>query len=221
MRLLLIRHGQTPSNLLGALDTGVPGPPLTDLGREQAEVVRDELVELGVEAIYVSSMQRTHQTAAPTAAALGLPVVVRDGLREISAGELEMRSDDAAIQRYLQFMTACARGEEDELAGGETTMAVIARFDAVVDELASGGAAVVVAFSHGAVLRAWTGLRADNLDDEFTLGHALRNTGTIVLDGSPDTSWTVRTWDTTPLDDTAVPAGPTGPGGDTPEGPAG
>lgn len=215
MRLFLIRHGQTPSNLLGALDTGVPGPPLTDLGREQAQVVRDELVDSGVEAIYVSSMRRTHETAAPTAAALGLPVLVRDGLRELAAGELEMNSDDASIERYLRFMTACARGQEDELPGGEAATAVIDRFDAVIEELAGTGAAAAVAFSHGAVLRAWTGLRVHNLSAEFTLEHSLRNTGTVVLDGAPGTGWIARTWDTTPLDDTGVPAGPTGPAGET------
>jgi release factor glutamine methyltransferase len=36
VRLLLIRHGQTPSNVLGLLDTAPPGPGLTDLGVEQA-----------------------------------------------------------------------------------------------------------------------------------------------------------------------------------------
>ena len=39
MRLLLIRHGQTPNNILGALDTGRPGAGLTELGREQARAI--------------------------------------------------------------------------------------------------------------------------------------------------------------------------------------
>ena len=30
MRLLLIRHGQTPANVRGELDTAAPGPGLTD-----------------------------------------------------------------------------------------------------------------------------------------------------------------------------------------------
>src|SRR5699024_5083913 len=33
MRLLLIRHGQTPSNVEGILDAGYPGPGLTALGQ--------------------------------------------------------------------------------------------------------------------------------------------------------------------------------------------
>ena len=35
-RLLLIRHGQTTSNVRQALDTALPGAALTDLGWSQA-----------------------------------------------------------------------------------------------------------------------------------------------------------------------------------------
>lgn len=35
MRLILIRHGQTPSNVEHFLDTAVPGPGLTELGSQQ------------------------------------------------------------------------------------------------------------------------------------------------------------------------------------------
>ncbi|MCM1975585.1 histidine phosphatase family protein, partial [Streptomyces sp. G1] len=36
MRLLLVRHGQTPTNVDYLLDTAVPGPGLTELGLAQA-----------------------------------------------------------------------------------------------------------------------------------------------------------------------------------------
>jgi len=36
MRLILIRHGQTVSNVGGLLDTAHPGADLTPLGRQQA-----------------------------------------------------------------------------------------------------------------------------------------------------------------------------------------
>ena len=35
MDLLLIRHAQTHSNVVRALDTGLPGADLTDLGERQ------------------------------------------------------------------------------------------------------------------------------------------------------------------------------------------
>ena len=39
MRLLLVRHGQTPSNVAGLLDTALPGPGLTALGTRQAAAI--------------------------------------------------------------------------------------------------------------------------------------------------------------------------------------
>lgn len=43
MRLLLIRHGQTPSNLKHLLDTAAPGPGLTPLGQDQAAALPQAL----------------------------------------------------------------------------------------------------------------------------------------------------------------------------------
>src|SRR5659263_454488 len=101
MRLLLVRHGQTTANVAGLLDTDEPGAGLTDLGLEQAgalpEVLRDESIEV----LYASTLVRTQQTAAPLASFLGLEVRVREGLREVRAGTLEMLGDDASVETYL------------------------------------------------------------------------------------------------------------------------
>ena len=43
LRLVLARHGQTPANVAKTLDTVLPGPGLTDLGRLQAEALGKEL----------------------------------------------------------------------------------------------------------------------------------------------------------------------------------
>ena len=72
MRLLLVRHGQTPANVLGVLDTAVPGPGLTDLGRRQAAALPEALAEERIDAIVVTDLVRTHETAAPLVAATGL-----------------------------------------------------------------------------------------------------------------------------------------------------
>ena len=79
MRLLLIRHGQTPSNVLGLLDTAIPGPGLTDLGIEQAAALPAALADYRIDAIYASAQRRAQLTAQPLADARGLPIQVRDG----------------------------------------------------------------------------------------------------------------------------------------------
>lgn len=87
MKLWLIRHGQTPSNVLGLLDTAVPGPGLTDLGLEQAAAIPDALRDQQLSTVFASSQTRAQLTAAPLAADRKLPVQVRPGLREVSAGD--------------------------------------------------------------------------------------------------------------------------------------
>src|SRR4051812_46351978 len=67
VRLLLIRHAQIPSNVLGVLDTGAPGPSLTDLGREQARALAATLGDEPVEAAWASTLVRTQETIGPAA----------------------------------------------------------------------------------------------------------------------------------------------------------
>ena len=101
MRLLLIRHGQTPSNVLGLLDTGVPGPGLTDLGIEQAAALPAALAEYRIDAIYASNQPRAQLTAA-AARRCAWACRSRCGtdLREIDAGDLEMLGDDDSTRTY-------------------------------------------------------------------------------------------------------------------------
>ena len=60
MELYLIRHGQSTTN---RGDARVPDPPLTDLGRQQADRSGRALKNLGVTCLYCSAMLRAVQTA--------------------------------------------------------------------------------------------------------------------------------------------------------------
>lgn len=196
MRLLLIRHGQTPSNLVHALDTGTPGPGLTELGEQQAAALPAALADERIGALYASTLVRTQLTAAPLASARGLDVAIREGIRELSAGDLEMRTDDEAAQTYMTTAFAWSEGNTQlRMPGGESGDEALARFDAVVAEAAATDEETVALVSHGAVLRMWTAARAQNLDVAFAATHPLSNTGVVVLDGAPDQGWKALTWE--------------------------
>ncbi|HVD21594.1 MAG TPA: histidine phosphatase family protein [Lapillicoccus sp.] len=198
MRLLLIRHAETTANAERLLDTAPPGTDLSERGRIQAEELVEALAEVPLDAIYVSDLVRTQQTAAPLAAERGLPPLVRPGVREIQAGEYEMAPDDGSWGAYLAVLYRWADGEPDtRVPGGESGTEVLARFDAVVAEAANHEAAAIV--SHGAMIRAWTGARAANVDRAFVADTRLHNTAVIVLDGSPDSGWRVETWANEPV----------------------
>jgi broad specificity phosphatase PhoE len=198
MRLLLIRHGQTPANVLGQLDTAMPGPGLTELGREQAAAVPSALASERIDGIYASRLIRTQQTAAPLARVNGeMHRVVLPGIHEIEAGELEGLSDEISIRRYLETVWAWGSGTLDErMPGAGDGHDFYGRFDADVARIADENAqdATVALFSHGAAIRAWTAARAGNIDPAFPGRQHLDNTGVVVMTGDPVVGWTMESF---------------------------
>lgn len=187
MRLLLIRHGQTPANIAGQLDTAVPGLPLSPLGRRQAAAVPAGLAAHGlddVRSLFVSTLIRTQETAAPLAAASGLVPGVLDGLREIAAGSLEMLDDEKSQGEYNATCFAWAEGDLDvRMPGGETGHEFFARYDDAVSAATSGGGGGPVAIvSHGAAIRTWVTARCVDVEGGFAGTHQLLNTGLAHLE---------------------------------------
>jgi probable phosphoglycerate mutase len=200
MRLLLLRHGQTPSNVRGLLDTASPGPGLTALGERQAAAVPHALRDRQIDAIAVSPLVRTSFTAAPLARARGIEPLVMDGLQEIEAGELEMAGEHEAHQRYLGTAFAWARGDLDRaMPGGLDGRAFLGRYDAAVAKIAARGDDSVVLVSHGAAIRVWVSARVAGVDVDHVERTALANTGLVEIDGDPVAGWRLVSWSEAPV----------------------
>lgn len=198
MRLLLLRHGQTPANVRGELDTAHPGPGLTDLGHAQAAGVPIGLREQHIDAIFASTLVRTQQTAAPLAADRGLAVEVLPGTHEIAAGELELASDHDSYRRYFETCKAWGSGDRDRLMpGGTSGHHFFERFDESIARIGDVGVAVVV--SHGAAMRVWVAGRARNIEPAFIPRQELDNTGLVVLEGSTASGWNLVDWFASPI----------------------
>ena len=201
MRLLLIRHGQTPSNVTGALDTAFPGAGLTELGLSQAAAVPDALVGEKIAGLYASRLVRTQLTAGPLGARLGLPVVVQEGFEEINAGDLEMATGKEAVTAYLEALADWIDGTlETPVPGGEAGHDFLARFDAAVQSVVKQHEAddTVAIVSHGAAIRMWTGLRTKQ-SPAFGDENRIRNTGLAIVEGDPDGGWATVSWTNDPL----------------------
>jgi broad specificity phosphatase PhoE len=91
--LYLARHGQSEWNNLSRI-TGQLNPDLSPKGREQAQALAQCLQGEPLAAIYASTLQRTIDTAQPTASMHGLPIVTLAALNEIHMGVLQGRQRD-------------------------------------------------------------------------------------------------------------------------------
>lgn len=155
--ILLIRHGQSQpavEDQLFPLRDGHGDPPLSELGRRQAERLGRRLSRAPIAAIYVSTLQRTAQTAAPMAEALGLRPTVEPDLREVFLGEWEGG-------QYRQKMAegdpvgvrAIAEERWDVIPGAEPSEAFARRVRGALTRIAAAHPDQVVAcVAHGGVI---------------------------------------------------------------------
>jgi 2,3-bisphosphoglycerate-dependent phosphoglycerate mutase len=123
--ILLVRHGQSAPARQGEcfpMTEGQGDPTLHSNGHAQARAVADRLKDEPITAIYVTTLQRTHQTAAPLASRLGLTPRVERDLREVFLGDwdgglyrIKAAQNDPVWQR--------ARDEQEWglIPGAETT----------------------------------------------------------------------------------------------------
>jgi probable phosphoglycerate mutase len=155
--LVLVRHGQSAAFSEDApfpLTGGHGDPPLSARGRQQAERVGDRLAGAGLDAIYVTTLCRTVQTAAPLAERLGLTPRVEAGLREVFLGEWEgglyrkMVAENHPVARRM-----FAEERWDVIPGAESLVAFDGRVRAAIGRLAAAHEGQrVAAFTHGGVI---------------------------------------------------------------------
>ena len=88
VKLFLIRHGQTTSNLEGKYQ-GWLDTELTQRGIKQAYLAKKYLKKVNLSNIYSSPMKRTLKTAEIISKGTGLKVKILDGLKELNFGKWE------------------------------------------------------------------------------------------------------------------------------------
>jgi len=155
--ILIIRHGESaparPEEPFELVD-GQGDPELAPDGRQQAERVAERLMSEPIDAIYVTNLRRTAETAAPLAERLGLRPIVEADLREVHLGEWEgglfrvrMLENNEIAQRML------LEERWDVIPGAEAAEAFVARVRGAVRRIAGRHPDQTVAvFTHGGVI---------------------------------------------------------------------
>jgi 2,3-bisphosphoglycerate-dependent phosphoglycerate mutase len=201
--LVLVRHGQSEAVIEGEdhpLVDGHGDPPLSDLGRDQAKRVGRRLAGQQVDAIYVTTLCRTVQTAQPLADQLGLTPRVEADLREVFLGEWEGGSFRQKVaDRDPIALEMFAQQRWDVIPGAEPSEQFAARVRAAVERIAAAHPDQrVVVVAHGGTIgeilhqttgsEPWAFVGADNA----SISHI------VVTDGV----WRVRRYnDTSHLED--------------------
>lgn len=190
MRLILIRHGETQSNVDRLLDTAHPGAPLTATGMQQAHDLAEAVSHEDIDALFVSTLHRAQQTAAPLATKRGLEATVIEGIHEIPAGVEEMSPDWTAYVGMLESWSP--ENMDAKLENSESAREFMERFDGAIATIEGHGHRCVAVVSHGAALRVWA--LAQDPSVAAHVSGPLHNTECIVLNGTSANGWKIERW---------------------------
>ncbi|MDT5091219.1 MAG: ribonuclease / adenosylcobalamin/alpha-ribazole phosphatase [Mycobacterium sp.] len=148
-RLLLLRHGQTELSVQRRY-SGRGNPPLTDLGRRQADAAAEYVAARGgIAAVITSPLQRAHDTAGAVAKALSLGVVVDDDLIETDFGAWEGLTFGEAAEHDPELHRKWLHDTTIEPPDGESFGNVRTRVERARDRiLAEFPGATVLVVSH-------------------------------------------------------------------------
>lgn len=154
--VLLVRHGRTPTT--GKVLPGrAAGLHLGDEGIAQATKAAERIAALGenkITAVYASPMERTRETAAPIAKAVGKRVRIKKGLIEADFGqwtgrkltELNKLPEWSQVQRYPSGF---------RFPGGESFSEMQTRMTGAIQDLvAAHPGETIVATSHADTIKA-------------------------------------------------------------------
>lgn len=154
MYLYCVRHGQSVFNAENRIQ-GQLDPPLSDLGRRQAQATADRLGKFPIEAVYASPLDRAHSTAEPLALALGLEIQTDDRLKEINVGIYQGMLWAEVREQHPEFTEKWTTQDPDfVIPEGESRRQLMQRGAEVLTMIQEAGHQHVAIVSHGAILTA-------------------------------------------------------------------
>jgi 2,3-bisphosphoglycerate-dependent phosphoglycerate mutase len=195
--IVMVRHGASSPPIEGIPNPLVGGhsnPALAEAGKAQAELVAEGLRNEPISAIFVSTLRRTAETAAPLAAATGLEPVAISELREVFLGDFEggvyrikTAEGDPTIKRVFETeaWSAIPNAETFEEFGPRITAGV----EEMVRQVGPNRAAVAVL--HGAVI----GQLCRQATDSRPFAFVHSDNGSVSrLVVNPDGRWLLRSF---------------------------
>ena len=153
MKLYLVRHGETDWNVLDKKQ-GTTDVPLNEVGRKQAEKLREEIRDLEFDVCIASPLKRAYETA-----------------EIITGGRYKIMTDKRLVERSFGGFEGTLNKDWEKLSGGvdtwdrklifggrgmETAKETLARARDFLDDIKKryAGDAKILVVAHGSLLKA-------------------------------------------------------------------
>ncbi len=187
MKLYFIRHGESEANIQHVISNRESPFRLTELGREQATTLAQNLENIPITAIYSSPVLRARETAEILSQSLQLSYQVTEALREYDCGILEDKSDEEAWKLHGEIAEDWTVNHNylRKPEGGENFLDIKKRFIPFIENLTDHHLNLqnhILFVSHGGLLQLMLPEIFTNIDDAFVRSHGIGHTQCIIAE---------------------------------------
>lgn len=177
MNIYLIRHGRQNSLLCNV------NVELSEDGGRQAHILGKRLQGYNIDGLYSSHLKRAVQTAEIVNLYVKQQHIIREGLSEISFGDMEGKTNDFIKSHFAEFKARQMKLEEDiPYPGGECGQDVYKRAMPILEEIIHSGKNNVAVVTHGGVIRALlAGILGLDFSKKLLFATSLENTSITEL----------------------------------------
>ncbi len=178
-KIYFTRHGETEDNVAMRLSTYPPGPNLTVLGRNQAEILIPKINKLKISKIYTSPLKRAVETAEIINRNLNVEIVKDNRISELLVGDKEGRTDSNVFEEMNEIWQEWSLKNNISLfagSNGESAEQVLARSKSFINSLSEKtNIDNILVIAHSGILQLLLGHLCENLKPIFCYENWIRN----------------------------------------------
>ncbi len=175
-RIIIVQHCQSEHHV-NDLTGGWTDTPLTDLGKEQANLVAKELRQMGLEDFYLisSDLKRAYMTAEVIEKEFNVNIITNQELREYNNGDAANKTKDWS-NKHKQRTNGIMSIDAPLWKNAETFRELFQRMEKFQKQNLRDLEKDIVIVSHGLaigyMIMSWLGLEAEKLPDTLLQGKA-------------------------------------------------
>jgi len=188
MKLYFVRHGESEANLQHVISNRESRFGLTELGKEQAQILADNISSIPITAIFSSPILRAKETSDVLSRAFYLPYQVTEALREYDCGYLEGKSDEDSWKRHRQYFEDWTLHQKytSKPTAGESFIDIQDRFLPFIESLKHRDDDHMLLIGHGGLFHLMLPLILTNIDNDFVSSHGVGHTECIMVELCPE-----------------------------------
>jgi len=184
MKLHLVRHGESEANIQHVISNRESPFGLTELGKQQATTLANNLRDIPITSIFSSPILRARETADIVSRAFYLPYQVTEVLREYDCGILEGKSDKKSWNQHRKYYEDWTVHHDllSKPEGGENFVDIQNRFLPFIESIKHGGEKHILLIGHGGLFHLMLPLILTNIDNDFVNSHSIGHIECVIAE---------------------------------------